>query len=75
MACNIIGGKWFVESLQQQQLKQYQPWYFNNQVAGYYEQYEKITFMTVKGSGHMVPQYKPGPALHLFETFLKNSNN
>ncbi|XP_006641521.2 lysosomal protective protein-like [Lepisosteus oculatus] len=73
MACNFIGAKWFVESLNQQLVSQYKPWFYNDQIAGYVEQYEKITFLTVKGSGHMVPQYKPGPALQMFQNFLSNS--
>ncbi|MFT7816837.1 lysosomal protective protein-like [Arapaima gigas] len=73
MACNFIGSKWFVEALNQQLVSQYRPWFYNNQIAGYVEEYEKITFLTVKGSGHMVPQYKPGPALQMFQNFLKNS--
>ncbi|XP_066568575.1 lysosomal protective protein-like, partial [Amia ocellicauda] len=73
MACNFIGGKWFVESLNQQPISQYKPWYYNDQIAGYVEQYQKITFLTVMGSGHMVPQYKPGPALQMFQNFLSNS--
>ncbi|XP_041966940.1 lysosomal protective protein-like [Alosa sapidissima] len=73
MACNFLGGKWFVESLNQQVVSQYQPWYYQDQIAGYIQQYEKITFMTVKGSGHMVPQYKPGPALQMLKNYLANS--
>uniref|UniRef100_A0A8C4S397 Carboxypeptidase n=1 Tax=Erpetoichthys calabaricus TaxID=27687 RepID=A0A8C4S397_ERPCA len=48
MACNFIGSKWFVEALNQQ--VDYQPWYYQNQIAGYYEQYNGITFLTVKVS-------------------------
>ncbi|XP_062403059.1 lysosomal protective protein-like [Sardina pilchardus] len=73
MACNFLGGKWFVESLNQQVVSQYQPWYYQDQIAGYFQQYQKITFMTVKGSGHMVPQYKPGPALQMLKNYLANS--
>uniref|UniRef100_A0A8C9S5P4 Carboxypeptidase n=1 Tax=Scleropages formosus TaxID=113540 RepID=A0A8C9S5P4_SCLFO len=48
MACNFIGSKWFVEALNQQVVSQYRPWFYNNQIAGYVEQYEHITFLTVK---------------------------
>jgi carboxypeptidase C (cathepsin A) len=42
-----------------------------NQVAGYVTDYsEGLTFATVKGSGHMVPQFKPIPALVMFQKTL-----
>ncbi|XP_028930394.1 lysosomal protective protein [Ornithorhynchus anatinus] len=72
MACNFLGGEKFVESLKQRVLRPYQPWYRNKQVAGFFKEYEKITFLTVKGSGHMVPQHRPAQALKMFESFLKN---
>uniref|UniRef100_A0A3B3RDK6 Carboxypeptidase n=1 Tax=Paramormyrops kingsleyae TaxID=1676925 RepID=A0A3B3RDK6_9TELE len=74
MACNFLGSKWFVEGLNQKvRSVPYRPWFYNNQIAGYVAQYEKITFLTVKGSGHMVPQYKPGPALQMFMNYLSDS--
>ena len=38
-----------------QVVSQYQPWYYEDQIAGYVQQYEKITFMTVKVSCLKVP--------------------
>eukprot|EP01079_Euglenida_sp_SAG-EU17-18_P006487 gene6487-1156_t len=35
-------------------------------VAGYAIKYEHLDFVTVKGAGHMVPQYKPARALEMF---------
>jgi len=50
-------------------------WIFNDtlgkQVAGYVTDYsEGLTYATVKGSGHMVPQFKPIPALVMFQKTL-----
>uniref|UniRef100_W5KRU4 Carboxypeptidase n=1 Tax=Astyanax mexicanus TaxID=7994 RepID=W5KRU4_ASTMX len=73
MACNFLGAEWFVEALNQSVVSQYAPWYYNNQIAGYVKQYENITFLTVKGAGHMVPQYKPAVALQLFKNYLSNT--
>ncbi|XP_014452524.1 lysosomal protective protein [Alligator mississippiensis] len=73
MVCNFLGSEKFVESLNKPMLKSYQPWYYNNQIAGFFNEYEKITFLTVKGAGHMVPQYKPGQALKMFQCFLSNT--
>ncbi|XP_028595262.2 lysosomal protective protein-like [Podarcis muralis] len=74
MACNFLGAEKFVESLNQTVLNDYQPWYFNDQIAGFFKEYEKITFLTVKGAGHMVPQYKPGQAQKMFECFLSKAS-
>ncbi|XP_078066419.1 lysosomal protective protein-like [Mustelus asterias] len=73
MACNFLGDNWFVESLNQQKTLDYQPWIYNNQIAGFYQQYGQLTFLTVKGAGHMVPQWAPARALKMFESFLSNS--
>ena len=47
----------------------------DKQVAGYVTKYEgpranDFTFATVKGAGHMVPQYKPKQGLALFKSFV-----
>jgi carboxypeptidase C (cathepsin A) len=52
----------------------WRPWFVNEQVAGYVTSYEinDFTFITVKGSGHMVPQYRPVSAYAMFERFIKD---
>lgn len=50
-------------------------WYVNTngkQVGGWATVYDRLTFTTVRGAGHMVPLMKPHRALHMFETFLAN---
>ncbi|XP_078688786.1 lysosomal protective protein-like [Branchiostoma floridae x Branchiostoma belcheri] len=73
MACNFLGDQWFVESLKQPVLAARKPWTYNNQVAGFIKQFQNLTFVTVKGAGHMVPQWKPGQALAMITNFLHNS--
>ncbi|XP_061670133.1 cathepsin A-like [Syngnathoides biaculeatus] len=74
MACNFLGDQWFVEELGIEATTRYQPWRLDDQVAGFYQQYGNVTFLTVKGAGHMVPQWAPGPALHMFQSFITNSS-
>ncbi|KAJ3594059.1 hypothetical protein NHX12_006391 [Muraenolepis orangiensis] len=74
MACNFLGDQWFVEDLGIQATTKYQMWTFDNQVAGFYQRYGNITFLTVKGAGHMVPQWAPGPAFHMFEAFITSDS-
>jgi cathepsin A (carboxypeptidase C) len=38
--------------------------------VGYVTEYEGLTFITVKGAGHMVPQSKPEEAEYIFNKFL-----
>ncbi|KAG2425254.1 hypothetical protein HXX76_013838 [Chlamydomonas incerta] len=50
----------------------WQPWFVaDRQVAGYYVEYgHGLTYATVKGAGHMVPETNPRDSLALFERFL-----
>lgn len=70
MACNFLGDEWFVDNLPFKVTSEYQLWKFNDQIAGYYKQFGNLTYMTIKGSGHMVPQDKPGPAFKMISSFL-----
>ncbi|XP_030621513.1 lysosomal protective protein isoform X2 [Chanos chanos] len=72
MACNFLGDQWFVEQLGQKATSPYQRWLFDDQIAGFYQQFGNITFLTVKGAGHMVPQWAPGPSFHMLQSFLSN---
>lgn len=73
MACNFLGDQWFVESLGIEATSKYRSWIDEDQIAGFYQQFGNITFLTVKGAGHMVPQWAPGPALHMFQSFITNT--
>uniref|UniRef100_A0A669BEW6 Carboxypeptidase n=1 Tax=Oreochromis niloticus TaxID=8128 RepID=A0A669BEW6_ORENI len=73
MACNFLGDQWFVEDLGLKATTKYQRWIHEDQIAGFYQMFGNITFLTVKGAGHMVPQWAPGPALHMFQSFITNS--
>ncbi|XP_069757048.1 lysosomal protective protein-like [Narcine bancroftii] len=73
MACNFLGDHWFVRSLKQKKTVEYQPWVCDHQIAGFYEQYGNLTFLTIKGAGHMVPQWAPKQALQMFKSYLSHS--
>ncbi|XP_049930985.1 cathepsin A-like [Epinephelus moara] len=74
MACNFLGDQWFVEDLGMKATTRYKTWLYDDQIAGFYQQFGNITFLTVKGAGHMVPQWAPGPAFHMFQSFLTNGS-
>uniref|UniRef100_A0A3Q2FW05 Lysosomal protective protein n=1 Tax=Cyprinodon variegatus TaxID=28743 RepID=A0A3Q2FW05_CYPVA len=75
MACNFMGDEWFVESLQQQVTVQRRPWIYEGQdgrqIGGFVKEFSNLAFLTVKGSGHMVPSDKPVAAFAMFTRFIK----
>ncbi|XP_072146946.1 serine carboxypeptidase-like 34 [Setaria viridis] len=50
------------------------PWFHRKQVGGWTVVYDGLTFVTVRGAGHMVPSTQPAQALELFKHFLANTN-
>ena len=78
MACNFLGDEWFVDSLNQPLTSPRKSWHYTpdgstiQQVAGFFKSYKDLTFVTVKGAGHMVPTDKPKPALMMFTNFIQN---
>ncbi|XP_056462651.1 lysosomal protective protein-like isoform X1 [Gadus chalcogrammus] len=74
MACNFMGDEWFVESLQQKVEVQRRTWTYQDkeglQVGGFVKEFSNLAFLTVKGSGHMVPADKPAAAYTMFSRFL-----
>lgn len=73
LCCNFLGGQEFVNSLGQQEIAQRRTWIYKNQVAGFVHAFDRITYMTVKGSGHMVPQWRAPQALQMITNFLNNA--
>jgi len=64
------GSEAWTTSLNLPLLEEWRPWFVNNQVAGYVRSYKSLTYATIKGAGHMVPQFKPPQALYFFTQFL-----
>lgn len=52
--------------------EEWRPWLVDQQVAGYVTSYaHNFSFATVKGAGHMVPQFQPAAGKALAERFVK----
>uniref|UniRef100_A0A2P2HX72 Carboxypeptidase n=1 Tax=Hirondellea gigas TaxID=1518452 RepID=A0A2P2HX72_9CRUS len=73
MACNFIGDQWFVESLNFKETATRRMWHSQGQVGGFVKQFELLDLLTIRGSGHMVPQDKPFPSLHMIKAFVLNA--
>jgi len=50
----------------------WRPWTINKEVAGYVEEYDTYTWVTVKGAGHEAPEYQPASCYLMFTTFLQD---
>ncbi|KAF2364905.1 Peptidase S10 serine carboxypeptidase [Trinorchestia longiramus] len=74
MACNFIGDQWFVEGLNFKETAARRSWMSEGQVGGFLKRFELLDLVTVRGSGHMVPQDKPGPSLHMIRAFVLGLN-
>lgn len=68
------GTRQWVKSLKLQINEHYRSWKLDNteEVAGYVQVYQGLTLVTIKGTGHMAPQWKPEEAHHMLTKFLKN---
>ncbi|KAL1892602.1 hypothetical protein Sste5346_006887 [Sporothrix stenoceras] len=86
LACNTAGNlKWANNMPWKGQPefngKSLEPWYYEGKEAGKFKEVyiktgdtsarTRFSFLTVDGSGHMVPQDQPGPALQMLTQWLK----
>ncbi|XP_063315232.1 lysosomal protective protein-like [Pelobates fuscus] len=76
MACNFLGNEWFLDSLNITFKANYRPWLYTEegikQIAGFVKEFSNLTFVTVKGAGHMVPTDKPNVAFVMFSHYIRN---
>jgi len=66
----------YFKSVDITQKQPWRPWTLNGKqrMGGYVTQFEgDFTFLTIRGSGHMVPEYKPEATLTFLKAFLKNT--
>ncbi|VDP85227.1 unnamed protein product [Echinostoma caproni] len=80
MACNYFGDLWFVDSLGLTVTQNLTRWLYvdydgTKQVGGTFKILKHdatpLWFVTVRGSGHMVPHDKPIAASHLIQRFIQ----
>jgi len=65
------GNEWWTSSLNFSVVKPWTQWEVDGQVAGYLTNYESsFQFITIKGAGHMVPEYKPEQGLSFYTQWL-----
>eukprot|EP00271_Cylindrocystis_brebissonii_P018342 TRINITY_DN5139_c0_g3_i1.p1 TRINITY_DN5139_c0_g3~~TRINITY_DN5139_c0_g3_i1.p1 ORF type:complete len:519 (+),score=87.66 TRINITY_DN5139_c0_g3_i1:25-1581(+) len=78
--CPTMGTRDWIEKLADQKeltlTKKWHPWYLNQQVGGYTEEFNggRFKFVTVRNAGHMVPYMQPARGLAVFQAFLKGAS-
>lgn len=73
MACNFMMGQQFSAKLGLKRVLNKQPWKFDRQIAGFKTLYNKgLTFLTIRGAGHMAPQWKAPQMDYVMQQFLVN---
>ncbi|KAI8523344.1 hypothetical protein RHMOL_Rhmol13G0065800 [Rhododendron molle] len=72
MGVPYTGTEAWTRSVGYKIVDEWRPWTSNGQVAGYLQGYDNnLTFLTVKGSGHTVPEYKPRESLDFYSRWLE----
>ncbi|KAF7825886.1 serine carboxypeptidase-like 20 [Senna tora] len=71
MCVPYTGSEAWTRSLGYKIIDEWRAWTSNDQVAGFTQGYDKnLTFLTIKGAGHTVPEYKPQESLDFYKRFL-----
>lgn len=71
MCVPYTGSEAWTASLGYKVTDKWRAWFVGRQVAGFTQGYaNNLTFATIKGAGHTVPEYKPVEALAFFKRFL-----
>ncbi|XP_054156977.1 lysosomal protective protein-like [Oppia nitens] len=70
--CDFISDQQFVDGLGYKQIGTYKTWFREDGfVGGFVKHFEKsLSFVVVRGAGHMVPADQPEAALHMFKFII-----
>jgi carboxypeptidase C (cathepsin A) len=77
MAVPFNGNQAWIKNLKLEIEKPWRQWRAYDDpdnVSGYVIDYKGLTFCTIKGTGHMAPQWKPKETYFMFSKFLNNEN-
>nr|GLL31875.1 serine carboxypeptidase II-2-like [Ipomoea trifida] len=66
----ITSTRYSIDALHLPTVGPWRAWDDDGQVGGWTQEYEGLTFVTVRGGGHEVPLHKPKQALSIFKSFL-----
>ncbi|CAJ0565680.1 unnamed protein product, partial [Mesorhabditis spiculigera] len=72
MACNFLMGQQFAYQLGLKRTLGKTPWKYDRQIAGFKTLFEGLTYITVRGAGHMAPQWKAPQMYYAIQQFILN---
>jgi len=73
-AVPTIGSEHWINELNWDVLEKYRPYFLENKhLGGYIEVRDGLTFATVHGAGHMVPQYKRAESFYLIKNWIQGN--
>lgn len=72
LAVPFTGTREWIANLNLTATTDFVPWYYGGQVAGFVQQYAGLTFATVRGAGHTVPQDNPPVAHKMIYDFINS---
>ncbi|XP_031495086.1 serine carboxypeptidase-like 34 [Nymphaea colorata] len=68
----VTATRYTLKKLGLKVVEEWVPWYHHQQVGGWFEIYDGLTFVTIRGAGHQVPTFAPARSRELIKHFLKN---
>ncbi|KAK6944321.1 Peptidase S10, serine carboxypeptidase [Dillenia turbinata] len=66
----VTSTRYSVDALKLHTISPWHAWYDDGQVGGWTQEYEGLTFASVRGAGHEVPLHRPKQSLTLVKSFL-----
>ncbi|KAI4377702.1 hypothetical protein MLD38_015287 [Melastoma candidum] len=70
----VTSTRYSIDALRLPTVKPWRAWYDGSQVGGWTQEYEGLTFVSVRGAGHEVPLHKPKLALSLIKSYLAGTS-
>lgn len=75
LAVPTNGTRAWIKKLDLPIIDHYRSWFVkSDKIAGFVQKYDGLTFVTVLGTGHMVPQWKREEAYHMLDCFINNKD-
>lgn len=72
--CPFAGTQYCLNQMNRPVLSGWQSWNVQGQQAGYVQQYDVMTFATVKGGGHEAPGFQPLASYEMVNRFISTGN-
>lgn len=69
-AVPTLGSRLWINGLGWEKTEAWRPWFTDGQVSGYTEKFDGLDFATVKGVGHMAPQWARKPVQNMITSWI-----